>query len=283
MFQPHALPGYYSGRIERKFDDGFLPRGHIDGLVTGNNASDATNDIDVSAGTCRSTSNIGRSGYRSTAPKDQRDIEISDALTKQLDVDWAPGNGGMRHSATAISNASWHMFGIGGRGLKDDVFTYTSADPSLVLPGGYTAWRRVASIIRSGGAIVGYTQFGDHFRRKSAARDVNSTNPATTEQTATLSVPTGIVVLAEIVAMGRNGTGNFYMLTSAFDETNDAAAATAHTLRVESSAGIVAEAAVGYVKTNTSAQIRWRIDSTGGSNVADILTRGWIDHRGRNA
>lgn len=76
---------------------GTMPRSYLAGLGLANNASDATNDIDIAVGAARDSTNA-------------EDIALASALTKQLDATWVVGtNQGMRDGGT-IANASYHLF-----------------------------------------------------------------------------------------------------------------------------------------------------------------------------
>src|SRR5690606_23210119 len=77
-----------------------------------------------------------------------------------------------------------------------DIFAYTGTDPTSVLPAGYVDYRMIGSILRESAAIVEFSQRGDRFLRKTAKQDVLNTSDHSSETTATLSVPTGIVVEA---------------------------------------------------------------------------------------
>lgn len=278
--------------FERKVSEGWLPRGHIDGLILSNDAGDTTNDIGIASGVCRSTVNSAYvySNAYSTLARHQRDIEITDAIIKQIDVVWAPGNGGGR-SASALSNTTWHKYAIGGKGLRDSVFFHDSATQSSVLaamPGGYTAYRRIGSIIRSGAAIVAFTQIGDYFERQTTAADISAANPGASAVTRTLSVPTGIVVSARlylsVVNVAAGGVTTYSLLTALTSVDQTPSSTVSQTAGAATVAGFVTSASTEVsVYTNTSAQIRSRLSASDASVTLVINTRGWIDTRGRDA
>lgn len=247
-----------------------LPRGWIDGLTLSNNGSDATNDIDIAAGECRGTRGI-------------LDLVLSTGLTKRLDADWAAGTGNGMREATAIANGTYHIFLIGKADGTTDVFAYTGTDPTSVLPSGYIDYHRIGSILRESAAIVLFVQDGDIFSRKTLAADVSATNPGGTAVTRTLSVPTGIKVWARVHTGATTGGSvpTVAILLTDLNETDEApspginATVTAPT----SSSG----AGPFEVLTNTSAQIRSRINGSAADVTFKITTRGWRDQRGRNA
>lgn len=248
----------------------------------------------VSAGVCRSTVRI-IDGAASTLTHDQIDLEIPGQNLKQLDVAWAPFSfdpdgtqGGDRsggRSASALSNTTWHSFAIGSPGLPSDILFHDSVTQSSViaaLPAGYTAYRRVGSIIRSGGAILGVTQLGDRFRHKIPIADISATNPGTSAVSRTLTVPLGIVTLAEVSVKTAASATGFYLLLSSLDETDTVPSIAAFTFDNANFSNSNQSGTV-YIKTNTSAQVRSRVESSDANVTLVMVTRGWIDDRGKNA
>lgn len=71
-------------------------RGHIAGLTLSNNASDATNDIDIADGEARDTTNV-------------RTMVLSSGLTKRLDAAWQAGTGNGGLDSGTIANATYHV------------------------------------------------------------------------------------------------------------------------------------------------------------------------------
>jgi hypothetical protein len=289
MNAPLGLPG--NGpiqRFERREAFGFLPRGYIDGLILSNDTTDATNDIAISAGVCRSTVNV-IDGVASTRARDQMDMEIPVGIIKQLDVAWAPENyddegysGGDRsggRSASAISNTTWHTFVIGGPGLPPDVMFHDSATQSSIvaaLPSGYTAYRMIASVMRASAAILPFTQTDDLFLLTTPVLDISNATPGTTANTGTLgSVPTGLKLLAMINIVVQ--TSVVYL--SALDQTDSAGSGSSAPL---SSFYDNANQVGGQllVRTSTAAQFRYRC---GGNQPFYAATLGWWHPRGRNA
>lgn len=294
MNRPFGLPG--TGpipRYERQEAAGWLPRGYIDGLILSNDTTDATNDIGIAAGVCRSQSNIGRDGVRSTLHRDQMDLELPIAIIKQLDVSWAPGNydpegysGGGRsggRATAAIANALYHAFVIGGSGLRPDVLFDESVtiNGSARLPFGYTAWRRIGAIIRSGAAIKTFTQIGDAFRLAVPTPDVAVANLGTTATNYTLTVPDGGRVTALFMATMSHLAGGTAVLIASPDDADDAPSLSAGYASLANEVAGQYQAGHFAIGTNTLGQIRAR--STAADTALGIVTRGWIDPRGRDA
>src|ERR1043166_4206610 len=163
-------------------------QGTLFGLTLSNNAGDATNDIDIAVGYCASNDAL-IANYAL--------IGLTTALTKQLDATWVVGtNQGMRASGAAIANTTYHIFAI----LRPDTgvvdiaadTSVTGANVAANTNAAYTKIRRIGSILREAGAIVGFVQDGNWFMRKTAILDVNAVNPGTAAVTRTLTgVPLG--------------------------------------------------------------------------------------------
>jgi hypothetical protein len=170
------------------------PRGHIFGLTLSNNGADATNDIDIAVGCAMdSTGKVM--------------LELTAAITRQLDVDFASGNGGRFTGSGAIANGTYHVFLL--RKDSDGSITvgFDTSVSAANKPAGYTYFRRIGSIIRASAAILAFVQDGDHFRLKTAVLDINVTNPGTSAVSRTLaSVPNGLRVKAVFVAWSVNTT-----------------------------------------------------------------------------
>lgn len=241
--------------------------GFIFGCTLSNNVADATNDIDFVA--CHT-----RAG--STAAN----IDTI-AMTKRLDADWAAGtNQGMRYSGAAISNTTYHIFTISTATGQSDYFAYTGTDPTAVLPTGYVNYRRIGSIIRTGGAIKAFSQLGNSFLWSIAAIDINNGTGSTVGTLITLTVPAGIQVDAFIVGGGTSG--NQSIVFASPDESDQAPVAVTGTVSGNLSVGNAAAGASNVVphfpvRTNTVAQIRQRSSS---AQAYYLFTRGYTDYRG---
>lgn len=112
-----------------------LPTRFLYGLTLSNNATDATNDIDIAVGKCRDIT-------------DTVDMALAAALTgKQLDVAWAVGSSAGFLDQGSIANATYHIHLIKRSDTlvvdaiaslshdKSDVVTMTIASPGVVTMG----------------------------------------------------------------------------------------------------------------------------------------------------
>jgi hypothetical protein len=260
-----------------------LPRGYIDGLIL-SNGTDATNDIDIAAGKCRDST-------------DAVDIVIATALGKQLDANWAAGGttgtpvGGRNSTAgQAWDDGTWHCYAVRtAASSAGDIYFHKSTTVATVLTalqaesGGtdYIYARRIGSITRST-SIRPFVQDGDEFLLKTPLNSYSSSNPGTSAVTYTVvGVPTGVKMGALLNGYARFATtGNGIYRVFSSDETDAAVDATNMTGR---------EATDDYssfmltVRTNTSAQAKFRFSVSAGSDAMNINCRGWIDSRGKDA
>lgn len=244
-------------------------RSYLAGLGTNNNGTTPNSKIDVAAGVCADDTNAQMLSLSATT----------------LDCGSTGANG---LDSGSLANSTWyHLFVIG----KTDGTTALLASTALsspTYPSGYTLKRRIGSFKTDGSAhILGYLQSGDRFLWKVPRNDQS---PATVNSTAanyTISVPTGLSVVALIRAIGfsvgsPSPAGRSFAIYSPLQnaETVSSQASPAN-LVVE--AGVSGNAASGNyeIVTDTSAHIA-AVGQADGQQL-DITTDGWIDSRGKDS
>lgn len=242
----------------------------IHGLTLSNDVTDATNDIVTAAGW-------------TAADDDGCPLILLSALTGRLDGGtWAVGTNQPKLDTGSIGNNTYHVYLIrrSDTGVVDILFSTSASSPTM--PANYDQKRRIGSIIRSGGAIVAFKQFGDDFIRDVTAADYASTNPGTSAVSVSLSVPAGIQVIGRVIVLANDvsvSASTHLLLTSA-DQTDTVPSSSAFTLRISTNNS---EASTMMdVKTDTSRQIRFRLDQSTTDHVVRIQTFGWIDRRGQD-
>ena len=243
-----------------------FPPGHLFGLTLSNNAGDATNDIDIAIGNARDST-------------DAQNIVLAGALTKRLDAAWAVGTNQGGLDTGSITNTTYHVWLIkrSDTGVVDVLFSTSATSPSM--PTNYDYKRRLGSIVRAGGAIELFTQYDDLFLLSSPVVDVNVSNLGTSSSTYALaSVPTGIVVKAVIGAFVWKVANYAAVYVRALTQT-DLAAAYNTTANVYDPSNGGGNSNNLEVMTDTSAQIAARSSVTSTNLI--VITRGWIDTRGR--
>lgn len=159
------------------------PPGHLSGLVISNNGSDPTNDIDIAAGAARDSTNA-------------QNIILASALTKRLDAAWAVGtNQGMLDTGV-VGNGTYFLWIIkrSDTGVVDVLASLSSSAPTM--PANYDYKRKLRGvIIRSGGAILGFSQVGDSFWWNDPILDVNTTIGASSVSYTMRAAPLSIAIV----------------------------------------------------------------------------------------
>ncbi len=165
-------------------------------ITVANNATDANNDIDFSAGNFIFNNGSGQ-GLLATA------------LTKRLDASWVAGtNQGGLLSGTKAINSTYHYFAIQKPDGTVDVGAIlgvagTTPDPTSVLPSGYTTFSKnpIVSVITDGsGNIINgdfnFKQNGNYIFKFNA--DINEFFRTNTivSSLQTITIPAGIKVQA---------------------------------------------------------------------------------------
>lgn len=239
-------------------------KGHIFGLTLSNNATDPTNDIDISVGEAASTE---------TNPAL---MVLSSSLTKRLDAAWAVGSGNGGLDTGSIANGTYHIFLIqrSDTGVVDAIFSNSPTSPTM--PTNYDRKRRIGSIIRAGGTILSFIQRGDHFDYVSPLTDRSST-AAVSSSLIGLGVPFGLVLQPKIsTSQQQNVAGN--------SQTFFGSAGGPLSVYTMTAAANEADCAVisGSIFTNTSSQIQFGVTIFSGSlSLNSLVTLGWIDNRGK--
>lgn len=199
------------------------------------------------------------------------------------------GNGGL--DTGAIANSTWYHFYLIRRtdtGVVDVIFSTSASSPTM--PTNYTQYRRIGSGRTNGsGQWTLFQQVGDEFIWDAAVIDADVVNPGTSAVSRTLTVPTGVSLDALLFVGGYYASNAFTILVSPLSVSDQApqAIGTAALSGFSSSSAMNSVAGWNFspltVRVNTSAQVRTRISSSGASDRLGLITRGWIDSRGRDA
>jgi hypothetical protein len=198
---------------------------------------------------------------------------------------WAVGSGNGSLDTGAVAISTWyHVFLIKRTDTQvvDVLFSLSVSAPTM--PSSYTLFRRIGSMLTDASSHwVAFTQFGDEFHWAAMVGDVSNAAATNTAVTSTLTVPTGVQVTSLFRAGLNSPSAATGVLVTSLDE-NDVAPFVLNNgaCSIYVGGGVDGFAStVLQVRTNTSAQIRWRgqIASTGTFSIA---TFGWIDRRGRD-
>lgn len=252
-------------------------RNFLSGLTISNNVADAVNDIDIAAGCAMDSTNTIL-------------MALSAPLTKRLDAPWAAGSGnGGRFSGAAAADTTYHLYQIRNptTGDVDGGFSGNASDPrgGANYPAAFTQFRRIGSVIRSGGTILGFVQEGDRFMLK-VPRDLQAGGLTTAAVLYTAQVPLGIRVLAHTAFKLSSSTLSTFFyglitdlsLTDSVPSVNNAQIS----LKTPATAGVYVESTALDVMTDTSGQVRARVSNGDSNCTLTLTTYGWTDRRGKD-
>lgn len=169
----------------------------ISGLIQSNDATDATNDISVSPGSCADSTNSVV-------------LSLSAARIKRLDASWVTGtNQGGLSSSLTIADTDYHIFIIRVAGVDDIGFDTSITAANLVADHSVTHYRRIGWFARGGNSAGVIDQFvasesaggGLNFLWSTPKLDVNLNATLTTaRRTDAIRVPLDYSVTAHINA-----------------------------------------------------------------------------------
>lgn len=254
----------------------------VQGLRISNNSSDPTNSIDIAAGATK---------------RGALSVVNETVMTKRLNAAWAPGtgNGGLDVD-TKAPGATYHMHSLvnDATGDFDCLFSLSATAPTV--SAGWSRVRRLGPVVVDGsGNIRPFVQSGGQNTRKyiwsgGGIADVNVTNPGISAVTRTLTVPTGISVEAIIGVAGGTNSGvtsanqpRGILITPLSMPDNAASSTNFSTYVFVFSSGDTQNLQLGNTvlcMTNTSGQVRSRIEQSAASTVLRMNTIGFIDEIG---
>lgn len=223
------------------FDIGVLKNRILNGFILSNNSTDATNDIDIAAGSAVSDDGTTI-------------ITLSSSFIKRLDAAWSAGTGNGGLDTGSIANATYHVWVISKDGGVDADALFSTSPSSPTMPSGYTKKTYIAPILRSSNAIREFINFGDYFMWKTPVNDFNG-NQSTTAASISLMVPTGVTLLVDMAVFSSASSNTTAAGVSSLlaDDTN---IETSRTGAIVSGISTTNASATARVVTNTNGQIR---------------------------
>ena len=244
-----------------------VPYNHLSGLTLSRNSGTPTTKIDMAIGQAADSTNALL-------------ISTSGVLTADCTTTGANGL-----DTGALANNTWyHVFLIAlAAGATPAILVSTSAS-APTMPGSYIYKRRIGSVRTNGSAqFTAFTQDGDYFAWAVPVADVSTTNPLTAAVTPTLTVPTGVNVHAILNIHLQASSAAARVIVSDIAMTDALPTTGATTPGATTGGNNAQDGRVGpvTVRTNTSAQVRYRCDSSDASTRVDIVTLGWWDYRGK--
>ena len=254
-----------------------LPRGYIDGLILSNDSGDTVNDINITAGSCRDSS-------------DNVDIVLAAEITKKIDVDWvvADDQGGFPSALTLTNDTWYHVFVVKKTdGTVDAGFDTSLTAANLLTDMGatYVEYRRIGSVLYGTATIVQFIQAGDWTLWSVPGQDF-SDSVGTTPETKTLGfVPPDVRVVADLaLSVAKPAVANNSGVATSPDQGTIASApggaVIAGGILNPAPATAITFAGRALVVTNTSAQVvvvAGQVTST-----LTVSVQGYQDFRGKD-
>lgn len=254
---------------------GVVSRGYIDGLLVTFNS---TTSYQVGAGVVRDSTDTFTIILAATS----KVLQSSGA--------WSAGNGGNGLDTGARAASTWyHIWAICKADGTSPDFLYSLSATAPTMPATYTLKAGpIASFKTDSGALIfdQFQQTGNKFVLKTPTADIDATNPGTAAVTRTMNTPLGIRVegifnvgfAASAVSSMPSG-----VLISDLSTADVAPTSTLNSGVIYSGTAIINNAMfITSVFTNTSSQIRSRLQISAAATHLIIATYGWIHPRGQN-
>jgi hypothetical protein len=239
-----------------------IPNGARYGNIWSHNAGDVTNDWDITAGGCLDSTGV----YWITTT----------ALTKQADAAWAVGNAAGMLDTGAVGNSDYYIWAIArsDTGVTDYLSSLSSTAPTM--PANYDYKRLIGWFKRLAGVNtlmdVNETEGGGvDVTWGASVLDITDNDPGLSEILATLSVPVGINVIANIQGILTNAAGVIAPNARFYNpaQNDETPSATLMDLpNVSTGAGFArTHASRLNIRTNTSAQVGYKIANASSADI----------------
>jgi hypothetical protein len=230
-------------------------------ITIANNASDANNDIDFSAGNAPLDDGSGQ-------------VLLSSTLVKRLDASWVAGtNQGGLFSGTKANSTKYYLFAITNGTINDAGFDISPTGANI--PAGYKESYRGAVLTDGSGNIRPFTLAGQYMSYVNEITDYTPTSPTSgVYQTYSLSCPSKPNILAYIrMTMVYTGAG---VVAQDFNYRNTGQSG-GNFFGGGAINGYQAQNPTGFVPLNSLAQVDLAFTYTAPSSNFAILTKGYFD------
>jgi hypothetical protein len=217
-------------------------------------------------------------------------IVLQNALTKTTST-WAAGTSAGALDTGTIAINTWYKVFVIQRpdtNVQDVCITVnalaTGCTVGTNIPAAYSSQRYIGSMKTNGSSQwTKFIQNGSDFLWDAPVGDVAATNPGTAAVLATLSTPPGVVTTVNLLARFIYTTPAAVELYAYLSSPDVADTSPASAVMLDSAAGstvAMRSAWQVFVKSNTSAQIRYRLGASDANTQFTIATVGWTDSRG---
>jgi hypothetical protein len=213
-------------------------------------------------------------------------MSLASAITKTTAA-WAfgPGNGAL-DTGTIAASTWYHVYLIKRLDIGVVAVLVSLSATAPTLPTSYTLFRRLGSMKTDGSSNwTAFLQDGDLFQWATTVQDITANNPGTAAVTRTMSTPLGIRVEGIFNVGAACGVSGATISLSDLSTTDQTLSITVPNYSIDIFGSAATQVSVGNqrVFTNTLSQIRSRVATSAADITLYISTRGWIDHRGRDA
>ncbi len=259
--------------FDRAREDAFALPGYLFGLTMSTAGSSTT--LTIAAGFATDSTNV-------------KLIRLAASLAKTSSP-YSAGAAGGAYDGAGTSASSWyHWFLIFNptTQVTDALFSASATAP--LLPSGFTLFRRIGSAKLTGGTQwIKFVQDGDVFMWDSPIGDVAAvTNPGTSAVLRTLSVPIGVRVqaLMMVILQGAGAAdlpASTYISDPSVADNGAQVQFSSVEIYIPSYTGSFAVGSQVTCFTNTSSQVRSRLQISAANTQLTIDTNGWVDTRGR--
>lgn len=229
---------------------------HIQGLVTSSNASDLTNDIDIT---------IGQAVSDDTAQSSRRMMTLTSALTKQSEAAWAVGtNAGMLDTG-AVGNSDYYIWLImrSDTGVVDALSSLSATAPNM--PPGYDFRRKIGWFKRVSATVVSFNSYetsggGLEYLWINPTLDVDLASTLTTaRRTDAVKVPLDFSTVAHLNIIVNDGATDPFTWVSSPDHVDMAPSSTAAPLfNLMDKSSTIAAASQRHIRTSATGTIAAR-------------------------
>lgn len=242
---------------------------YVSGLAV-TNGTDTQHDIDVAVGSISDSTNTQL-------------IELTTAITKQIDANWVEGdgNGGFPSGLTLAADTAYRVFIIQKPDGTTDCGFDTSSTASNLLSdaSGYTLYRRIGWVITdSSSNIINWVDGGNRsYIWDVVIDDESKTSLSTTGSSLVITAPPNQVAKFYLYLKQTSATTKTTLITQT-DQTNTAPSASLSTLITKSDGTLESTDNMELsLRVDSISNLRYRVDTASAGDNLRIHTAGWKD------
>lgn len=236
-----------------------------DPITISNNATDANNDIDFSAG---------------NAPLDDKSgqVLLTSTLVKRLDASWVAGtNQGGLFSGTKANSTLYYLFAITNGTINDGGFD--SSPIGANIPAGYKGSYRGTVLTDGSGNIRAFTLADKYMEYVSDITDYTPSPTNNVFATYTLSCPRKTNILAKVTLGLQYSGSSVVTIATSYRKTGSSANNVFFGGAVN---GFSGHYGTNFVPLNSSAQIDFSFTFTAPASNFAVITKGYFDFNIKN-